>query len=75
MGDDAELTAAVLAAQHGDESAFRAVYRTVHPRLLGYVRTLVGDLDARTSLVVPESRSRTRWMEVAKPSSQSWRSR
>ncbi|MET9957563.1 RNA polymerase sigma factor [Streptomyces sp. NPDC006326] len=46
LGDDAELTAAVLAAQGGDENAFRAVYRAVHPRLLGYVRTLVGDGDA-----------------------------
>ncbi|MFF4173166.1 RNA polymerase sigma factor [Streptomyces sp. NPDC001744] len=46
LGDDAELTAAVLAAQQGDEDAFRAVYRAVHPRLLGYIRTLVGDGDA-----------------------------
>ncbi|MFG2295043.1 RNA polymerase sigma factor [Streptomyces sp. NPDC048603] len=46
LGDDAELTAAVLAAQHGDEGAFRTVYRAVHPRLLGYVRTLVGDTEA-----------------------------
>jgi RNA polymerase sigma-70 factor, ECF subfamily len=46
LGDDAELTAAVLAAQDGDESAFRTVYRAVHPRLLGYVRTLVGEPDA-----------------------------
>jgi RNA polymerase sigma-70 factor (ECF subfamily) len=46
LGDDAELTAAVGAAQDGDESAFRTVYRALHPRLLGYVRTLVGDYDA-----------------------------
>ncbi|MDN3295920.1 RNA polymerase sigma factor [Streptomyces ficellus] len=46
LGDDAELTTAVLAAQDGDENAFRAVYRAVHPRLLGYIRTLVGDADA-----------------------------
>ncbi|MCX4737143.1 RNA polymerase sigma factor [Streptomyces antibioticus] len=59
MGDDAELTAAVLAAQHGDESAFRAVYRTVHPRLLGYVRTLVGDPDAED--VTSES-----WLQIAR---------
>jgi RNA polymerase sigma-70 factor, ECF subfamily len=44
--DDAALSAAVRAAQEGDENAFRAVYRAVHPRLLGYVRTLVGDVDA-----------------------------
>ncbi|MFC7217369.1 RNA polymerase sigma factor [Streptomyces polyrhachis] len=44
--DDAALTAAVRAAQNGDEAAFRAVYRAVNPRLLGYVRTLVGEGDA-----------------------------
>ncbi|MEU3187015.1 RNA polymerase sigma factor [Streptomyces sp. NPDC006923] len=46
LGDDAELTAAVLAAQDGDEDGFRTVYRSVHPRLLGYLRTLVGEPDA-----------------------------
>ena len=46
LGDDAELTAALGAARDGDEDAFRTVYRAVHPRLLGYVRTLVGDHDA-----------------------------
>ena len=45
LGDD-ELTAAVLAAQDGDEDAFRTVYRAVQPRLLGYIRTLVGEPDA-----------------------------
>jgi RNA polymerase sigma-70 factor (ECF subfamily) len=59
VGDDAELTAAVLAAQNGDETAFRAVYRSVHPRLLGYVRTLVGDLDAED--VTSES-----WLQIAR---------
>ncbi|MCQ9132730.1 MULTISPECIES: RNA polymerase sigma factor [Streptomyces] len=59
MGDDAELTAAVLAAQNGDESAFRTVYRAVHPRLLGYVRTLVGDPDAED--VTSEA-----WLQVAR---------
>ncbi|MFJ6746887.1 MULTISPECIES: RNA polymerase sigma factor [unclassified Streptomyces] len=44
--DDSRLTVAVQAAQDGDEAAFRTVYRAVHPRLLGYVRTLVGDADA-----------------------------
>ncbi|UNO40271.1 RNA polymerase sigma factor [Streptomyces sp. MST-110588] len=44
--DDGRLTVAVQAAQDGDETAFRTVYRAVHPRLLGYVRTLVGDADA-----------------------------
>ncbi|ARF57071.1 RNA polymerase [Streptomyces gilvosporeus] len=44
--DDSRLTVAVQAAQDGDETAFRTVYRAVHPRLLGYVRTLVGEPDA-----------------------------
>jgi RNA polymerase sigma-70 factor (ECF subfamily) len=59
LGDDAELTAAVLAAQGGGEDAFRTVYRTVHPRLLGYVRTLVGDPDAED--VASEA-----WLQIAR---------
>ncbi|MGW7434839.1 RNA polymerase sigma factor [Streptomyces sp. NPDC054849] len=59
LGDDAELTAVVLAAQDGDENAFRAVYRAVHPRLLGYVRTLVGDGDAED--VTSEA-----WLQIAR---------
>ncbi|WP_415948143.1 RNA polymerase sigma factor [Streptomyces sp. KLOTTS4A1] len=59
LGDDAELTAAVLAAQGGDEAAFRAVYREVHPRLLGYVRTLVGDLEA-------EDITSEAWLQIAR---------
>ncbi|MCX5376366.1 RNA polymerase sigma factor [Streptomyces sp. NBC_00091] len=59
LGDDAELTAAVLAAQDGDERAFRTVYRAVHPRLLGYVRTLVGDGDAED--VTSEA-----WLQIAR---------
>ncbi|MBV2355965.1 RNA polymerase sigma factor [Streptomyces sp. J2-1] len=59
QGDDAELTAAVRAAQDGDETAFRTVYRAVHPRLLGYVRTLVGDADAED--VTSES-----WLQIAR---------
>lgn len=59
QGDDAELTAAVLAAQDGDETAFRTVYRAVHPRLLGYVRTLVGDSDAED--VTSEA-----WLQIAR---------
>ncbi|MCT2594499.1 RNA polymerase sigma factor [Streptomyces sp. N2-109] len=58
-GDDAELTAAVCAAQGGDESAFRVVYRTVHPRLLGYIRTLVQDGDAED--VASEA-----WLQIAR---------
>ena len=59
LGDDAELTAAVLAAQYGDESAFRTVYRAVQPRLLGYVRTLVGEPDAED--VTSEA-----WLQIAR---------
>ncbi|KAF4410109.1 RNA polymerase sigma factor, partial [Streptomyces lycii] len=59
LGDDAELTAAVHAAQGGDECAFRTVYRAVHPRLLGYVRTLVGDPDAED--VASEA-----WLQIAR---------
>ncbi|MDQ1008790.1 RNA polymerase sigma-70 factor (ECF subfamily) [Streptomyces sp. V4I23] len=59
LGDDAELTAAVLAAQDGDEGAFRTVYRTVHPRLIGYVRTLVGETDAED--VASEA-----WLQIAR---------
>ncbi|MEV0126431.1 RNA polymerase sigma factor [Streptomyces sp. NPDC050703] len=59
LGDDAELTAAVFAAQDGDETAFRTVYRAVHPRLLGYVRTLVGEPDAED--VASEA-----WLQIAR---------
>ncbi|MGX1883340.1 RNA polymerase sigma factor [Streptomyces sp. NPDC055287] len=59
LGDDAELTTAVLAAQDGDEDAFRTVYRAVHPRLLGYIRTLVGDPEAED--VASES-----WLQIAR---------
>lgn len=59
LGDDAELTAAVLAAQDGDEDAFRSVYRAVHPRLHGYVRTLVGEPEAED--VTSEA-----WLQIAR---------
>lgn len=59
QGDEAELTAAVRAAQEGDEAAFRSVYRAVHPRLLGYVRTLVPDADAED--VASEA-----WFQIAR---------
>lgn len=59
QGDDAELTAAVRAAQEGDECAFRTVYRAVQPRLLGYVRTLVPDADA-------EDIASEAWLQIAR---------
>jgi RNA polymerase sigma-70 factor, ECF subfamily len=43
--DDA-LSDALTRAQHGDEQAFRRVYRAVQPRLLNYLRALVGETDA-----------------------------
>lgn len=42
MGDG-ELGEAVERARGGDEAAFSAVYREVHPRLVGYLYGLVGD--------------------------------
>lgn len=56
---EAWLTAAVGAAQRGDEAAFREVYRGVHPRLLAYVRTLVGEADAED--VASEA-----WLQIAR---------
>ncbi|WP_338058197.1 RNA polymerase sigma factor [Streptomyces avicenniae] len=47
------------AAQSGDEAAFRAVYRAVHPRLLGYVRTIVAEPDAED--VTAEA-----WLQIAR---------
>jgi RNA polymerase sigma-70 factor (ECF subfamily) len=42
-GDGAtELSAAIAAAQRGDEESFRRVYRAVQPLLLRYLRALVG---------------------------------
>jgi RNA polymerase sigma-70 factor, ECF subfamily len=42
-GISPDLEAALRAARDGDENGFRALYREVQPRLLRYVRTLVGD--------------------------------
>jgi RNA polymerase sigma-70 factor, ECF subfamily len=41
--DKPDLSEAVRAAQQGDEQAFRALYRDVQPRLLRYLRTMVGE--------------------------------
>jgi RNA polymerase sigma-70 factor (ECF subfamily) len=38
-----ELSQQVLDAQRGDDEAFRALYRSVQPTLLRYLRALVGD--------------------------------
>jgi RNA polymerase sigma-70 factor, ECF subfamily len=37
-----ELSPAIEAAQHGDEHAFRALYRAIQPSLLRYLQVLVG---------------------------------
>ncbi|WP_051939686.1 RNA polymerase sigma factor [Phaeacidiphilus oryzae] len=42
----AELEAAVQGARTGDEDDFRALYRELGPRLLNYVRSIVGEADA-----------------------------
>jgi RNA polymerase sigma-70 factor, ECF subfamily len=65
MGEDAvvrdeatSLSAAVVAAQGGDEEGFRQLYRDVQPRLLRYLRALVGD-DA-------EDVASDTWLQVAR---------
>ncbi|MEV7126714.1 sigma-70 family RNA polymerase sigma factor [Streptomyces sp. NPDC093260] len=55
---DAELGAAVARAKDGDEAAFAVAYRLVHPGLLAYLRTLVGD-DA-------EDVAADAWLETAR---------
>ncbi|MDF6021309.1 RNA polymerase sigma factor [Streptomyces sp. JH34] len=58
QADDVELGSAVSRAQQGDDDAFAAVYRLVHPGLLGYVRGLVG-ADA-------EDVASDAWLEIAR---------
>jgi RNA polymerase sigma-70 factor, ECF subfamily len=41
--DKPDLSAAVEAAQAGDDQAFRVLYRDVQPRLLRYLRAMVGE--------------------------------
>jgi RNA polymerase sigma-70 factor, ECF subfamily len=38
-----DLADAVQQAQKGDEDAFRVLYRDIHPRILRYLRAMVGD--------------------------------
>jgi RNA polymerase sigma-70 factor, ECF subfamily len=56
--DVEDLSAAVRAAQDGDEAAFRALYRAVQPRLLRYLQVLVG---ADAEDVASEA-----WLQVAR---------
>ena len=53
-----DLTVAVAAAQHGNEQAFRILYRDVQPRLLRYLQVTVGD-DAED--VASEA-----WLQIAR---------
>ena len=41
--DKPDLATAVAAAQRGDEQAFRVIYRDLQPRVLRYLRAMVGD--------------------------------
>ncbi len=59
MGPEVDLDTAVAAAQEGDETAFRVVYRAVQPQLLSYVRSLVGPADAED--VASEA-----WLQIAR---------
>ncbi|GAA2507624.1 RNA polymerase sigma factor [Streptomyces thermolineatus] len=59
QGRGADLTAAVRQARAGDEAAFRLVYRAVHPRLLAYVRSLVGPAHA-------EDVASDAWLQIAR---------
>ncbi|WP_335981797.1 RNA polymerase sigma factor [Streptomyces sp. CA2R106] len=54
-----DLETAVNAAQGGDETAFRVLYRAVQPQLLRYVRSLVGPGDAED--VASEA-----WLQIAR---------
>jgi RNA polymerase sigma-70 factor, ECF subfamily len=53
-----DLAAVVVAAQEGDAEAFRVLYRDTQPRLLRYLRALVGD-DAED--VASET-----WLQIAR---------
>nr|WP_199810034.1 RNA polymerase sigma factor [Streptomyces sp. NRRL F-5126] len=55
---DGELGDAVARAQGGDDAAFEVVYRMVHPRLLGYLRGLVGN--------EAEDVASDAWLEIAR---------
>jgi RNA polymerase sigma-70 factor (ECF subfamily) len=55
---DGEVCAAIALAHRGDEQAFRVLYRAVQPRLLRYLRVLVGQ-DAED--VASEA-----WLQIAR---------
>lgn len=55
---DSDVAAAIVAAQRGDEHAFRVLYRAVQPNLCRYLRVLVGQ-DAED--VASEA-----WLQIAR---------
>lgn len=59
--DTADLTAAVRAAQDGDEEAFRLLFRTVQPGLLRYLRVLLAERAAEVEDVASEA-----WLQIAR---------
>lgn len=56
--DDTALSAAVSAAQDGDEDAFRVLYRTIQPGLVRYLWVQVGD--------AAEDVASETWLQVAR---------
>jgi RNA polymerase sigma-70 factor, ECF subfamily len=66
--DPVDLSAAVLAAQDGEEEAFRLLYRTLHPGLIRYLWAHAGDaaedLAAETWLRVARDLGRFRGEEA-----------
>jgi len=56
--DDTALSAAVSAAQDGDEDAFRLLYRAIQPGLIRYLWVQVGD--------VAEDVASETWLQVAR---------
>ena len=57
-GGDTALSAAVSAAQDGDEDAFRLLYRSIQPGLIRYLWVQVGD--------VAEDVASETWLQVAR---------
>jgi RNA polymerase sigma-70 factor (ECF subfamily) len=56
--DDVDLSAAVLAAQQGDEDAFRLLYRAIQPGLIRYLWVHAGD--------AAEDLAAETWLRVAR---------
>jgi RNA polymerase sigma-70 factor (ECF subfamily) len=58
VGSEGELAAAITAAQHGDEDAFRLLYRAIQPGLLRYLRVQVGE--------AAEDVASEAWLQIAR---------